>query len=101
MGTYPGGDLGANTMALELNYLYSAHSIGIFGPDFCSLTFYNTSASLDGKTILDVLNIANQVVAGNTVAIPSGYNINSWNALLAQINIAFSSDLSWASAHLY
>jgi hypothetical protein len=39
-----------------------------------------------GSTVAQVLSVANQVIAGNTSALPSGMTVSSLNDLISNIN---------------
>ena len=96
----PGGEFGADVLALQLNLDYSNANAGV-NPGFGSLTYYG-SDSLSGSTVTQILGVANQVLGGNSTAMPSGYNLNSLDALVENLNAAFhSSDVSWAQGHLF
>jgi hypothetical protein len=103
VGTNPGGQLGANTLALQLSLDYSSAQMNGFNPQLGSLTLYNYSAgpSLNDMTISQILGIANQVLGGGTL--PTGYTLTTLSTLLGTLNSAFtqSSDLSWANSHLF
>ncbi|RWX73945.1 MAG: hypothetical protein Metus_0724 [Candidatus Methanosuratincola subterraneus] len=103
--TYPGGQFGANVLALELNVRFSERSISIFPLGFGSLRVYNYSASVNGMSVAEVLSIANQVLGGAEISsLLPGFTIDGLNSLLTQLNSAFrygSSDTTWASQHLF
>jgi hypothetical protein len=99
----PGGIFGADVLALQLNVDYSNAGVGL-SQGFGSLTLYNYTVgpSLNGMTVSQILTTANQVLGGNSTAMPSGYTVNSLDSLVAQLNLAFhSADVSWAQGHLF
>jgi hypothetical protein len=99
----PGGQFGADVLALQLNVDYSNAGIGL-SQGLSGLTLYNYTAgpSLNGMTITQILAVANQVLGGNSTAMPSGYTVSSLDTLVAQLNSAFrSADVSWAQLHLF
>jgi hypothetical protein len=44
-----------------------------------------------GSTVTQVLLIANQVLAGNTSALPTGMSVASLNTLVSNINLSYAS----------
>ncbi|MDI9608989.1 MAG: SdrD B-like domain-containing protein [Candidatus Verstraetearchaeota archaeon] len=104
-GTYPAGQFGANVLALELNVRFSERSISIFPTGFGNLRLYNYHPSVNGKSVAEILSVANQVLGGASVSsLLPGFTIDGLNNLLAQLNSAFmygSSDISWANQYLF
>ncbi len=101
------GDFGRQVLALKFNVDFSNPptgsnlAAGYFLPaGFGKLKLRNTSSSLDGLTITQILAQANTALGGGSL--PSGYSYSSLNELLISLNGAFANGngTAWANSHL-
>jgi len=76
------GSFAADVLALRLNIDYS--SSGITGSGFGNLTL--TGGPLWGYTVNQVMTLANQVLGGNTGALPRGMSVAGLDGIVANIN---------------
>ncbi len=99
-GTFSAGGLGRQTLALTLNVGFNA--AGFLGASnvFGNLVYTNSGDSLNGLNVNQILNVANQALAG--LPLPAGYNFSSLSSIINNLNVAFEncSMSSWAAAHL-
>ena len=105
-GNNPGGIFGAHLLALQFNVDFCKKQVGAFGSrqDFSRLTYYNVPADpLSGKTVAEILNIANRVFGGELLSsLAPGCSFETLYNLIISLNNAFSgSDMSWANSHLF
>ena len=70
-------------LALRLSVDFS--NAGIITAGLSSLKIA-TGNPLAGSTVVQVLALANQVIAGNTSALPAGLSVSSLNDLISRIN---------------
>jgi len=107
--SYPGGELGANILALKYNIDFSSyHGTGIspFSTTFANLRLNNyivgTYSGFNGMTIASILDTANKVLGGNIDPSAFGYTPADLNTLLEGLNSAFSSsNMTWANDYLF
>jgi len=95
------GVFGGQVLALELNVDFSGINIPSHtGGPLGNLKLCKTGTSLDGKTVTEILGIANTALGGGSL--PSGYTYSSLNNLVDNLNKAFDSctPASWAQEHL-
>jgi hypothetical protein len=100
------GSLARFTAVLQLNIAFSA--AGLLGgnpipqPGVGALTFMSPGDSLHGLTVLQILAIANQVLAG-VIPLPAGYTLNGLAGLLEELSVSFTNCIpsSFASMHLF
>ncbi len=95
------GVFGGQVTALKINVKFSeegvtATSSGPMG----GLKIANTGTSMDGKTIAEVLAIAETVLGGS--GLPSDYTLPGLNELVTKLNEGFDNGhlSSWAASHL-
>jgi len=97
--TTSAGVFGAQILALKLNVDFSAAGItgGDSGP-LGSLVLNDSSSPLNGKTISQILAIANTLLGGGSV---SGVTISTLNPLIDNLNQGFDNCTinGWASSH--
>jgi CSLREA domain-containing protein len=96
------GQFGGEVLALRLNVDFNVAGKlgGASELKFGSLTVCGMSdATLNGKTVNDVLAIVNTLLGGGS----NGYTIADINAILAQLNAAFTdgTPTQWAQQHLF
>ncbi|MDD1653597.1 MAG: hypothetical protein LUQ64_03535, partial [Methanomicrobiales archaeon] len=96
--TSDAGVFAGQVLALQLNVDFSDASIT--DPDLGDLIYVNPGDSLNGKTIQEILDIANDVLGGG--ALPAGYTVSDLNDLIDHLNKAFDNGLTsgWAEQHL-
>jgi hypothetical protein len=104
IGTNGGGSLAIHAAALALNIGFNAAGVlGGQSTNFGSLLYIkmNTPDSLSGLTLVQILAIAQQALAGN--GLPVGYSYDSLAAILELINGSFESCTmsEWSSHRLY
>jgi hypothetical protein len=96
----PAGVFGGQVLALQLNVDFSSKGIigGSSGP-LGNVIFNDSSSALNGKTISQILAIANTLLGGGTVA---GVTISDMNTLVDNLNNAFDNCTTdgWATGHL-
>jgi hypothetical protein len=100
------GSLARYTAVLKLNIAFSA--AGLLGgnpipqPGIGALTFISPGDALDGLTVLQILAIANQVLAG-VIPLPAGYSLTSLAGLLEEFSVAYLACVpsGFASMHLF
>jgi uncharacterized repeat protein (TIGR01451 family) len=98
-----GGGLASQTAALTLNVVLSGTTCSgyPYPAGLGNLTYCNPGDSLNGKTIAEILAIAN--VALGSGVLPSGYTFSSLNDLITNFNEAFDDcgpPTSWAEQHI-
>jgi uncharacterized repeat protein (TIGR01451 family) len=79
------GNLGTQILALTLAVDFS--DAGLLPAGYGDLVLVNTGKSLDGKTVRQVLDAANQAIGTGTA--PSGYSWSELNSLIEALNLAF------------
>ena len=97
--TSAAGVFAGQVLTLQLNVDFS--KAGITDPNLKDLKYVDPGDSLDGKTIEEILAIANDVLGGG--ALPSGYTVSKLNDLVDKINNAFDEGIKvtgWAQQHL-
>lgn len=99
--TTASGVFGGQVLALQLNVDFCDAGI-TRGPggDLGSLKLTGTGTSLDGKTIREILAIANSVLGCGPL--PPGYTVASLNNLVTKLNEAFDKGVwsDWAKLYL-
>jgi hypothetical protein len=97
----PAGVFGGQVLALQLNvdFGYKGISLGSAGP-VGNLVYSENGSPLSGKTISNILAIANVALGGG--ALPSGVTISLLNNVVTSLNEAFDNcnTTGWAAAHL-
>ncbi|MBI2688276.1 MAG: hypothetical protein HYX27_18385 [Acidobacteria bacterium] len=100
-----GGALAKQTAALSVTIGFS--NAGWLQAGFGGLTLVDTGTSLDGKTVTQILSVANDALGAGLL--PGDYSFSTLNALIANLNLSFDSNLSankqctaspWALLHL-
>jgi len=95
------GVFGGQVLALQLNVDFSAAGItqGSGGP-VGDLRLCNFGTSLEGKTVSEILRIANTALGGG--ALPSGFTYSTLNNLVDNLNMAFDNckPSAWARKHM-
>jgi hypothetical protein len=102
------GVFGGQVLALQLNVDFDDKLVIGDGlsPAFGDLVFHDTDPMFDGKTVREVLDVANLALGG---ALPAGYAIRggtaNLNDIVSSLNQGFdncnpSDNFSWANAHL-
>lgn len=95
------GVFGGQVLALQLNVDFcNAGVTRGSGGDLGVLKLRNTGTSLDGRTIREILAIANSVLGGGPL--PAGYTVATLNNLVTNLNEAFPNGVwsGWAKQHL-
>ncbi len=98
--TYGGGKLAVQTATLTLNIAFGELSLKCVPSGLAALIYNNTGDALDGKTVSEILAIANDVLGGQPL--PEGYTYDSLACLLANINGAYDNcgPSCWARMYL-
>jgi hypothetical protein len=98
--TYGGGKLAVQTATLTLNIAFGEQALKCMPSGLAALTYNKTGDALDGKTISEILAIANDALGGQPL--PEGYTYDSLACLLANINGAYDNcgPSSWARTYL-
>ena len=99
--TTSSGVFGGQVLALQLNVDFNAAGIiDGAGGSIGDLRLCNTSTSLDGKTVNEILAAANKALGGGVR--PTGYTYSSLNDLVTHLNEAFDNCnvSTWALEHL-
>jgi hypothetical protein len=96
------GTLGGLTAALQLNIAFNA--AGLLGnppPLFGQLVYINPGDSLNGMTLVQILAICNQALAGQ--GLPAGYTFTTLSDLLENLSLSFSNCTPsvWSTMHLF
>ncbi|MDD1654638.1 MAG: hypothetical protein LUO91_02890 [Methanomicrobiales archaeon] len=96
--TTESGVFGGQVLALQINVDFS--DAGVTEPGLGALIYVNPGDSLDGKTVQEILDVANSVLGGGTL--PAGYTVSDLNDLVTHLNEAFDNGLTsgWAEQHL-
>jgi hypothetical protein len=79
------GVFAGQVLALQISVAFS--NAGVTRSGLADLKLQ--SGPLAGKTVGEVLALANQVIGGNTAALPSGLTVSDLNAIVSQINENF------------
>ena len=99
--TQGGGSFATHTATLVLNVRFSGYASNMQA-GFGSLHYVNTgvSDSLNGKTIQEILDLANIGISGQ--GFPSGYDATKMANLVANLNLSFDNGVksTWAQTHL-
>jgi hypothetical protein len=86
--TYGANGLGRQTLALICNIAFNTAGLTSGSPnDFGSLIYAEPGDSLSGKTVSQILEIANRALAG--LGLPAGYDFSSLAALVNDLNLSF------------
>ncbi len=95
-----GGALAVQTATLTINVALSNSTIKGIPAGLGDLYYVNDGDSLNGKTISEILAIANEVLGGQPL--PQGYTYDSLKNLVANLNCAFDEGApsSWARTYL-
>ncbi len=98
--TYGGGKLAVQAATLALNIAFGEQALKCMPPGLATLIYNKTGDALNGKTVSQILAIANDVLGGQPL--PSGYTFDSLACLLANINGAYDNcaPSSWARTYL-
>lgn len=93
-----GGTLGTQTATLTLNISFSG-TVPTMPSGFGNLIYTDSSSSLNGMSISQILEIANQALG--TGNLPSGYTFGTLNTLITQLNESFDNGIATEWAKLY
>jgi hypothetical protein len=87
-------------LSLQINADFSNAAIVKTG--FTSLIYTEAGKALSGKTVGQILALANDVLGGNTAALPSGVQVSDLNDLVDNLNKSFDNCVrsDWATQHL-
>jgi hypothetical protein len=95
-----GGNLGRNAAALTINLVFN--DTGVYG-DVCfgDLVYVKPGDSLNGFTVRQILDAANQALGG--FGFPTGYCPSDLNTLVAKLNSSFKNcaQSDWAGQRLF
>jgi hypothetical protein len=80
--TSAAGSFAADCLALRLNIDWS--NAGITAPGFANLSL--TSGPLQGYSVQQVMNLANNVLGGQTWQLPRGMSVSNLDSIVANIN---------------
>lgn len=94
-----GGTLGTQTATLTLNINFSG-TVTTMPTGFGNLVYSDPSSSLNGFTVSQILETANQALG--TGSLPSGYTFGSLNSLITKLNESFDNGIAteWAKQYL-
>ena len=98
--TYGGGKLAVQTATLTLNIAFGEQALKCMPSGLAALIYNKTGDALNGKTVSEILAIANDVLGGQPL--PLGYTYDSLACLLANINGAYDNcaPSCWARTYL-
>jgi hypothetical protein len=104
--TVGSGSLARFAAVLQLNITFSAQ--GLLGPNpgpqpgIGPLVYMNPGDSLNGFTVQQILDVANQVLAG-TAPLPAGYTLTTLAGLLENLSLSYENCIPsvWAGTHLF
>jgi len=86
--TYGAAGLGRQTLALTMNISFNeAGYLGAGPNNFGSIVYTKPGDSLSGKTVREILAVANQALAG--LGLPAGHDFSSLTSLINELNISF------------
>lgn len=98
----PAGNFASQMVALKINVDFSAADLFPDGwPGFGDLTVTGTGTSLDGKTVSEILALANTALGGG--GFPAGFDASSLAGFLANLNESYDGcqePTDWAKQHL-
>jgi len=97
---YGGGTLAVQTAVLSLNIAFQGSSSSMPQGLSNGVIYVKAGDSLSGKTIAEILQIANDALGGH--GLPEGYTYNSLKNLVENINNAFTDATpnTWAKTYL-
>lgn len=92
------GVFGGQVLALQLNVSFS--NANVTQSSLAALKLKDTGTPLDGKTVQQILDIANELLGGGTVL---GVTISMLNPIVTSLNESYDNgnQTSWAVLHLY
>ena len=98
--THGGGKLAVQTATLTLNIAFGEQALKCMPSGLAALIYNKTGDALNGKTVSEILAIANDVLGGQLL--PAGYTYDSLACLLANINGAYDNcaPSCWARTYL-
>jgi len=93
--TSPAGVFGGQVTALAINVAFSDAGVGDFNPNLGNLIIPNgvhsPAGPFAGWTVYQILALANDVLGGNTGALPGGISLTDLNSVVDGINNNFDS----------
>jgi hypothetical protein len=97
---FGGGSLAVQAATLSINVAFSDESIKGMPHGLGNLVYVKAGDSLNGKTINEILSIANDALGGQPL--PTGYTYNSLQNLLSNLNSALhnGNPTNWAKMYL-
>jgi len=98
--TYGAAGLGRQTLALTMNIAFNeAGYIGAGPSNFGTIVYTKPGDSLSGKTVKEILAVANRALAG--LGLPVGHDFSSLTSLINELNISFHDCVTSSFANNY